>query len=380
MSFHATSSPGGTPKNAPARVAHHSRAVRVASPPQPRAACLSCCVAGAARRLALHAAAGGHFPACLLHRRVTSQSLRARRGREAPRRAMSGSVDHGCERRGLGGGAARCRRRLGLTVRGRLTRCRRRHPRRREPCPDRILDDVGGAFGMGAVGGGIWHFSKGMYNSPRGLSSRLAGGVSVRASGSRAAAARRLAAVSAPPRLARRAMRAHGAPALRTTTSTADALLPTRAPPALRRRCASRRRGWAAASRCGAVSSPRLTARWWLCAKRRGAAPPQPLRAAARLPRRRATRSPPSARAQEDPWNAITSGALTGGFLQARLLRARTHARTHAHARTRFSPHTVRAAHARAPPRRSCATAWRRPAAPPRLAGCSLQALRALAS
>ncbi|XP_050364315.1 mitochondrial import inner membrane translocase subunit TIM17-2-like [Argentina anserina] len=44
----------------------------------------------------------------------------------------------------------------------------------REPCPDRILDDVGGAFGMGAVGGGAWHFMKGIYNSPSGT--RLAGG------------------------------------------------------------------------------------------------------------------------------------------------------------------------------------------------------------
>lgn len=38
----------------------------------------------------------------------------------------------------------------------------------REPCPDRILDDVGGAFGMGAVGGGVYHFMKGLYNSPKG--------------------------------------------------------------------------------------------------------------------------------------------------------------------------------------------------------------------
>lgn len=45
----------------------------------------------------------------------------------------------------------------------------------REPCPDRILDDVGGAFGMGAVGGGIWHLIKGMKNSPGG--SRFRGGV-----------------------------------------------------------------------------------------------------------------------------------------------------------------------------------------------------------
>ncbi|KAG6388004.1 hypothetical protein SASPL_153201 [Salvia splendens] len=44
----------------------------------------------------------------------------------------------------------------------------------REPCPDRILDDVGGAFGMGAVGGAAFHFLKGTYNSPKG--ERLMGG------------------------------------------------------------------------------------------------------------------------------------------------------------------------------------------------------------
>ncbi|WOL08330.1 mitochondrial import inner membrane translocase subunit TIM17-2-like [Canna indica] len=44
----------------------------------------------------------------------------------------------------------------------------------REPCPDRILDDVGGAFGMGAVGGSAFHFIKGIYNSPKG--ERLSGG------------------------------------------------------------------------------------------------------------------------------------------------------------------------------------------------------------
>lgn len=38
----------------------------------------------------------------------------------------------------------------------------------REPCPDRILDDIGGAFGMGAVGGAAFHFLKGIYNSPKG--------------------------------------------------------------------------------------------------------------------------------------------------------------------------------------------------------------------
>ena len=45
----------------------------------------------------------------------------------------------------------------------------------REPCPYRILDDVGGAFAMGAVGGSIWHFVKGYRNSPRGAA--LFGGI-----------------------------------------------------------------------------------------------------------------------------------------------------------------------------------------------------------
>ncbi|KAK9060782.1 hypothetical protein SSX86_021488 [Deinandra increscens subsp. villosa] len=44
----------------------------------------------------------------------------------------------------------------------------------REPCPDRILDDIGGAFGMGAVGGSAFHFLRGIYNSPHGT--RLLGG------------------------------------------------------------------------------------------------------------------------------------------------------------------------------------------------------------
>ena len=38
----------------------------------------------------------------------------------------------------------------------------------RDPCPWRILDDVGGAFAMGAVGGTIWHSVKGWRNSPKG--------------------------------------------------------------------------------------------------------------------------------------------------------------------------------------------------------------------
>ena len=46
----------------------------------------------------------------------------------------------------------------------------------REPCPYRIIDDVGGAFAMGCIGGGVWHFFKGARNSPRG--ERLAGALS----------------------------------------------------------------------------------------------------------------------------------------------------------------------------------------------------------
>jgi len=43
----------------------------------------------------------------------------------------------------------------------------------REPCPWRIVDDVGGAFSMGAVGGGVFHTIKGSLNAP--VNSRLIG-------------------------------------------------------------------------------------------------------------------------------------------------------------------------------------------------------------
>ena len=38
----------------------------------------------------------------------------------------------------------------------------------RDPCPYVILNDFGGAFAMGAIGGSIWHSIKGYRNSPRG--------------------------------------------------------------------------------------------------------------------------------------------------------------------------------------------------------------------
>ncbi|QRV91208.1 mitochondrial import inner membrane translocase subunit TIM17 [Ceratobasidium sp. AG-Ba] len=38
----------------------------------------------------------------------------------------------------------------------------------RDPCPYVILNDTGGAFAMGAIGGAIWHGVKGARNSPKG--------------------------------------------------------------------------------------------------------------------------------------------------------------------------------------------------------------------
>lgn len=38
----------------------------------------------------------------------------------------------------------------------------------REPCPHRIVGDVGGAYAFGLVGGGIWHSVKGARNAPKG--------------------------------------------------------------------------------------------------------------------------------------------------------------------------------------------------------------------
>lgn len=38
----------------------------------------------------------------------------------------------------------------------------------RDPCPYVILNDFGGAFAMGAIGGCVWHGIKGFRNSPYG--------------------------------------------------------------------------------------------------------------------------------------------------------------------------------------------------------------------
>ncbi|KAM8717907.1 hypothetical protein ACLKA7_004585 [Drosophila subpalustris] len=45
----------------------------------------------------------------------------------------------------------------------------------REPCPYRIVDDSGGAFAMGCIGGGIFQALKGFRNAPQGLSRRIIG-------------------------------------------------------------------------------------------------------------------------------------------------------------------------------------------------------------
>lgn len=43
------------------------------------------------------------------------------------------------------------------------------------PCPHRIIDDMGSAFAMGCIGGGIWHGIKGFRDAPRGWGNRSYG-------------------------------------------------------------------------------------------------------------------------------------------------------------------------------------------------------------
>ncbi|XP_045102243.1 mitochondrial import inner membrane translocase subunit Tim17-B-like [Portunus trituberculatus] len=45
----------------------------------------------------------------------------------------------------------------------------------REPCPWRIVDDCGGAFTMGVIGGGLFQAVKGFRNAPSGMSRRMTG-------------------------------------------------------------------------------------------------------------------------------------------------------------------------------------------------------------
>lgn len=43
----------------------------------------------------------------------------------------------------------------------------------REPCPYRIVDDCGGAFAMGCIGGGVFQAIKGFRNAPSGFNRRM---------------------------------------------------------------------------------------------------------------------------------------------------------------------------------------------------------------
>ncbi|CAG9798015.1 mitochondrial import inner membrane translocase subunit Tim17-B-like [Chironomus tepperi] len=47
----------------------------------------------------------------------------------------------------------------------------------REPCPYRIVDDCGGAFAMGCIGGGVFQAIKGFRNAPSGLQRRFIGSI-----------------------------------------------------------------------------------------------------------------------------------------------------------------------------------------------------------
>ena len=39
----------------------------------------------------------------------------------------------------------------------------------REPCPWRIIDDCGGAFSMGLIGGSLFQMISGVRNAPKGM-------------------------------------------------------------------------------------------------------------------------------------------------------------------------------------------------------------------
>ncbi|ESO95742.1 hypothetical protein LOTGIDRAFT_116735 [Lottia gigantea] len=49
----------------------------------------------------------------------------------------------------------------------------------RDPCPYRILDDCGGAFSMGVIGGSVFHSIKGFRNAPSGNFRRMYGSLAM---------------------------------------------------------------------------------------------------------------------------------------------------------------------------------------------------------
>ena len=126
--------------------------------------------------------------------------LRAMAYAPPPPQQQQAVVEHGrepCPDRILGGarvaGRAWQQARAGVHApapRGRRPRARTPNP---PPSPAALLtptlcaDDIGGAFGMGALGGGLWHTYRGLKNSPKGY--KIAGTLEVRG----VAAARALA-------------------------------------------------------------------------------------------------------------------------------------------------------------------------------------------
>ncbi|XP_015590068.1 mitochondrial import inner membrane translocase subunit Tim17-A [Cephus cinctus] len=49
----------------------------------------------------------------------------------------------------------------------------------REPCPWRIVDDCGGAFAMGSIGGSLFQSFIGFRNAPSGIKKRILGGLNL---------------------------------------------------------------------------------------------------------------------------------------------------------------------------------------------------------
>jgi hypothetical protein len=211
---------------------------------------------------------------------------------------------------------------------------------------------------MGAVGGGIWHFSKGMYHSPRGLSSRFAGGVSVRAR----SLARRRAAMGC------RLQRGFGAATAGRCAAACTCPRPSVAekPSLQTMRFEAPRLGGSFAVWGGLFSAFDCT----LVAVRKKA----------RADAARATAAPQPSRTRRATARAAT--------LTRHAARRRTRGTQSAPARSpadscRCAPPAAHCAlrcppHTRTP--RSCATAWRRQAAPPPSEACCWLASRASGS
>lgn len=146
----------------------------------------------------------------------------------------------------------------------------------REPCPDRILDDIGGAFSMGAVGGGLFHAGKQMIWGPKRYKTRSA--LEVRALALSLALSLSLSrshSDASPPLDSSRQTQFLGLDRRRSPLARMEAFDPTAHGPsenvcvAARRRSGGSLQGWAAVSPSGVASSPASTALWCICGRRR---------------------------------------------------------------------------------------------------------------